>query len=137
MSDFRLIRSQLPDALSTLRAVGGPFLASEEYGAVNPDLRQLPYLAFGALGSFLSRAVTGEASEEERGSVSTYIATIERLAEMKDPDVDNALVVSVFEVFDPSMLGIQELVRHLGPNSRALWERWIVPTMNSTSGRAG
>jgi hypothetical protein len=68
---------------------------------------------------------TGESSIADDAQRAERIRAMERLATSLDPDVQNALVVDVFEHLDLSQDVLALLLCRLGPSARALYDRWI------------
>ena len=117
---------KLPEFL--VRTVPG-FEDSPEYQLV-AEHRDLPGVIVGALTPFLVRLETASQERtldaEEAASLDGTYEAIEAMAASDDPDVENAVVVEIFEhLHAPAR--IQAAIRGaLRPASRALYARWVV-----------
>lgn len=125
MPNFELVPGEyadLPDFL--IRSVPG-FGTSPEFALV-ADCFDLPGVIVGALRSFLERLDTASRADDfdasSAASLEAVYRVIEAMASSGDPEVQNAVVVEIFEHLQED----QSIRENLHPLSRALYERWIV-----------
>ena len=129
MPDFEILPSAysaLPEFL--LRTVPG-FADSPEYQRV-AEHRDLPGVVVGALRPFLVRletaSQTGKLAADEAMSLEGAYQAIEAMASANDPNVQNAVVVEIFEHLHAAPRVVEAIRGNLHPESQALYSRWIV-----------
>jgi hypothetical protein len=127
MPEFELRPRQydrLPDFL--VRSVPG-FEESPEFARVR-EFRELPGVVVGALTPFLLRLeATSQKGMLDAGaadSLEGLYRAIEAMASSDDLEVQNALVVEVFEHLHGSRSVVARIENKLHPRSRALYSRW-------------
>jgi hypothetical protein len=129
MGEFQIIEGEYPRVPELLVQEAPGFAASEEYAGLHPSDHGLPTVVTGAFMRYVER-LHGEASSSPATAdpriAETYRA-MERLATSHDRAVANALVVDVFEHLGLQDEVLDRFVSGLGPESRALYDRWIDP----------
>ena len=110
-----------------MRTVPG-FRDSPEYQLV-AEHHDLPGVIVGALTPFLVRLETtsqeGTLDAKEAASLDGTYRAIEALAASGDPDVENAVVVEIFEHLHASPRILAAIRGALRPASSALYARWV------------
>lgn len=97
------------------------FESSEEYLRLDDEDEKSIGIICGAFANYISRLYS-----EERGSsvLDKAFNAIELLSSIRDPDIENMVVTEILEniYFDK----YPELIKKLGNNSKALYERWLM-----------
>ena len=124
MSDFTIVPRDLPRLPDLLLSEVPAFGESEEFLRLESADLALPSVVAGAFRRYVERLF----SQPPDATASYRVAVVramERLASSSDSEVQNALVVDVFEhlALPPEQLG--DLLTSLGPAARALYDRWI------------
>lgn len=102
------------------------FVESPEFARRHPADRKLPGVVCGALADFLQRNQAAALTDaSKKGVLDRAYATIERLASSTDAEVQNLVVVEIFENFDCDRVVMEEIRRRLLPASLNLYETWI------------
>jgi hypothetical protein len=107
------------------------FGESQEFLDLDPEDRDVPSVVCGAFRGYVERLHSKGYSPTRRSSVADEaqraetIRAMERLATSPDLEVQNALVVDVFEHLDLSEGDLDAFLSRLGPSARALYGRWI------------
>jgi len=100
------------------------FEQSPEFGLI-AEHSDLPGVVVSAVGRYLVRLEQEGRQAAERSVVDAIYYEFERMATSRDPEVQNALVVEVFENLDRSRSITRRIVRKLGPSSQALYADWV------------
>jgi hypothetical protein len=128
MSDFVIVDREYPRITELLLEQAPSFGKSMEFLELEPPDLELPSVVCGAFRRYVQRLHSGsEVADAPADQVAETVRAMERLATSSDPEVENALVVDVFEHLDLSDDEIGRFVARLGPASRALFHRWIRP----------
>lgn len=128
MGDFVILNREYPRITELLLEQAPSFGESSEFTALERSDLELPSVVCGAFRRYVQRVQC-----EERGfdtsddRVRETLRAMERLATSPDPEVENALVVDVFEHLDLPSEALERFIARLGPSSRALYDRWISP----------
>jgi hypothetical protein len=99
------------------------FEASPEFGLV-AYASDLPGIVVAAMGRYLARLEQKGAEESEIDAPDAIYQLLERMAASRDPEVQNAVQVEVFENLDPSRSVTRRIVEKLGPSARTLYADW-------------
>ena len=125
MGDFEIIEGEYPRVPDLLLEEAPGFRGSDEYARLHPSDHELPSVVVGAFMQYVER-LHDEAGAAEPALAETYRA-MERLATSHDPEVENVLIVDVFEHLNLPEAVLDQFLSRLGPASRALYDRWIDP----------
>jgi hypothetical protein len=124
VSDFEIVDREYPRLPDVLVGEAPAFAESEEFRQLEqPDLT-LPSVVAGAFGRYVERLFSQERIVSSAERTEAFVA-MELLATSPDPEVQNALVVDVFEGFDLQGSSLDAFLAGLGPAARALYDRWI------------
>lgn len=98
------------------------FEQSPEFGLI-AEHSDLPGVVVAAVGRYL---VGLEQEGRQAASAADAIyQVLERMATSEDPEIQNALVVEVFENLDRSRSITRRIIKNLGPSSQALYADWL------------
>lgn len=115
---------EYPELPRLLLAKARRFGDSPEFALLSDTDRLLPTIVCGAFGRYVNR-LQADPDTAERDEVADALRAIEALAASRDPEVQNTLVVEVFEHLDLSEPQLRNFVQSLGPEARTLHETWI------------
>ncbi len=127
MGDFVILDREYPRIAELLLEQAPSFSESSEFTELEAADLELPSVVCGAFRRYAQRVHREAASDTSDDRVLETLRAMERLATSPDPEVENALVVDVFEHLDLSDEALERFIARLGPSSRALYDRWISP----------
>lgn len=128
MSDFEILDREYPRIAALLLEQAPSFGESTEFLELEAADLELPSVVCGAFRRFAERVhARTEVSDLRDDRLAETIRAMERLATSSDPEVENALIVDVFEHLDLSDEELERFIGRLGPSARALFDRWIRP----------
>lgn len=123
MTDFELTPRDYPHLGEVLLSTLPEFAVSPEYNRLTEHDRVLPTVVCGAFARYVSRLLLRRQGAEDLLEAS--FGMMERLARSPDPEVQNALVVEVFEHIDLPVGQREQFRRRLGPAAGSLYDRWV------------
>jgi hypothetical protein len=100
------------------------FEQSPEFGLI-AEHSDLPGVVVAAVGRYLVRLEQEGRRAAEPSAADAVYQVFERMATSEDPEIQNALVVEVFENLDGSRSITRRIVKRLGPSSQALYADWV------------
>lgn len=128
MTDFIIKQRNPYKVLDILREMIPQFPRSEEFQELAAEDQMVPGLVCAAFARYLARLQMSFSREnafvDDRSNLERCYETIERLASDFDLEIQNLVVVEVFENISSKTV-LSEMVKRLKPNSRALYSRWI------------
>ena len=117
VGDFTIIDREYPRLPGLLVSEAPAFGESEEF------LRLEPSVVAGAFRRYVER-VFSQPAIAVAGHRVQAVRAMERLATSPDPEVQNTLVVDVFEHLDLPDKQLDDFLSDLGPAARAFYDRW-------------
>lgn len=128
MGDFVILDREYPRITELLLEYAPSFGESTEFLELEPPDLDLPSVVCGAFRRYVQRVHSGAgALDTPNDPLTETIRAMERLATSPDPEVENALIVDIFEHLNLSDEEVGRFVPRLGPAARALFDRWIWP----------
>ena len=123
VGDFTIIDREYPRLPGLLVSEAPAFGESEEFLRLEPSDLTLPSVVAGAFRRYVER-VFSQPAIAVAGHRVQAVRAMERLATSPDPEVQNTLVVDVFEHLDLPDKQLDDFLSDLGPAARAFYDRW-------------
>lgn len=123
MTDFELTPRDYPHLGGILLSALPEFTRSPEYDRLTEHDRALPTVVCGAFARYLNRLLLASQGAEDELEASFQV--MERLAASPDPEVQNTLIVEVFEHVDLPAGQREQFRRRMGPAAGSLYDRWV------------
>lgn len=124
VGDFTILDREYPRLPDLLVSEAPAFGESEEFLRLEPPDLTLPSVVAGAFRRYVEHVFSQPAISSVPHRVQA-VSALERLATSPDPEVQNTLVVEVFEHLDLPEQQLDEFLSDLGPAARAFYDRWI------------
>ena len=124
MSDFIIVPREYSHLPELLVSEAPAFGESEEFRRLEPEDLTLPSVVAGAFRRYVDRLFSQPPMASAPDRVQA-VRAMERLATSPDPEVQNTLVVDVFEHLDLPAQSLDDFLSDLGPAARALYDKWI------------
>lgn len=126
MPDFEITPPEYPHIREVMFSLLPDFASSPAYERLSEHDRGLPTVVTGAFARYINELLTGSEGERDVSrQLRAGFNVIERLASSPDPEVQNALIVEVYEHLDLTDDESERFQRQLGPASKALYARWM------------
>lgn len=122
MTGFELTPREYPHLPEIIVSELPDFANSPEYGRLSEADRTLPTVVCGAFGRYLNRLLSEDEGKEQQLQGCRQL--MEKLAASPDLEVQNTLIVEVFEHLDLPVGRREHFRRELGPIARALYDRF-------------
>jgi hypothetical protein len=128
MTDFIRTPSEYDNIPKFLTEEAIGFQESKEFKALDTQDSKFSGVICAAFTKYFLRlqeeALRKISEQKIHDELETCYATIERLASSRSPKVENLVVVEIFENFHCSDEMLNEIKKHLQPNSLKLYKRW-------------
>jgi len=124
MSDFVVVSRDYPRLAQLLVEQAPSFEGSPEFRGLGPSDLEIPSVVCGAFRRFVEHAHLQGPQEE----ATEAARAMEWMASNSDPEIENYLIVDVFEHLELEGSALDAFLARLLPASRALYERWIEPS---------
>jgi hypothetical protein len=122
--DFNIVDREYPRLPDLLVGEAPAFGESEEFQGLGHEDLTLPSVVAGAFRRYVERLFS-EPPMVGAPNRAQAVGAMERLATSPDIEVQNTLVVEVFEHLDLAGQQLDAFLSDLGPAARALYDRWI------------
>lgn len=125
MGDFVVIDREYPRLAELLVEHAPSFGESAEFRELERQDLELPSVVCGAFRRFVERVHVQAAGD---APATEAVKAMERMASSPDPEVQNYLIVDVFEHLDLEGEVLDSFIARLGPAARSMYDRWIAPS---------
>lgn len=126
MSDFNLVQGNYDNVPHLIIRRIPEFLESPEFESLSLKWRILPGIVCGALGKFLVRTFSASLPEgKPEDLIARLFLLLEEMASDHDSQVQNLVVVEIFEHLDCDEDTLQAIIVGLFPKSKSLYNKYI------------
>ena len=129
MQNFVICPNNAEEVPCFLEKAAPGFSRSEEFLGLEPEFKKIPGLVCGAFKDYLVRlqglAEKGSADPQTLVELEKAYEAIETLASSNDPNVENLVVVEIYEHLALSNGALIRFKQHLKTKSLNLYKQWI------------